>query len=225
MLREGLQGVTRWFLYLLIASIGIGAVLAMGIVVFGNWGWVETRILLTTSVIAVGSILAMACAAATARVSVPALPAFGLGLVMLAGVLLVGGMWAEAASSDYWKWAASMSILAVASAHASLLALARLADSLRRIQPIAYAVTFTFAGVLIFIIVGGNSDDGIIRTLAVIGILDAALTVLVPVAHFLSRGNPRDREPMDPAIIDAELAQLRARIVELEAARADFESL
>jgi hypothetical protein len=220
----GLQGATRWFLYLLIASIAAGALLAIGIVLFGEWGWLEVRVLLTAGILAAGSVLGMACAAATGRVAVPALPAIGIGIVLLAGVLLLGGIWAEPTVFEYWKYTASVSILAVGSGHASLLSLARLPGSRRWVQVAAYAAIFAVAGTLIFIIFGEISDEGVFRLLAVLGIVDAAFTLVVPVVHFLSRGLVEDQPPMadhqDLAQIDAELARLRQRIAELQTARA-----
>lgn len=213
--------VTRWFLYLLIGSIGVGTVLAIVIVLAGNWGWLETHILLTTGVIALTSVLGMACGAAIARVRAWGLPGIGIGLAVLAAGLLIIGIWVEPTDSAYWKATTTVSILAVAFAHTSLLALARLQDSLRWIQLAAYGAVFLFAFILIGILITETSNDGVVRFLAVVGILDAAFTLLVPVVHFLNRRAPSGApEPMvDVAAIDAEIASLQARIAELEAAR------
>lgn len=218
---DQLKMVTRWFLYLLIGSIGVGTVLAIVIVLAGNWGWIETRILLTTGVIALTSVLGMACGAAISRLRSWWLPGIGIGLAVLAAALLIIGIWVEPTDGAYWKATTSVSILAVAFAHTSLLALARLQDSLRWIQLAAYGAVFLFALMLIGILITETSNDGVVRALAVVGILDAAFTLLVPVVHFLSRRAPGGAtEPMvDVAVIDAEIASLQARIAELEAAR------
>jgi hypothetical protein len=210
------SGITRWFLYLLIGSIGLGALLAIVIVLAGNWGWVETRILMTTGVVAAASVFGMACGAAMSRLGSKVVPLIGIGLAGVAAALLIAGMWAEFGGNTYWKVTASVSILAVAFAHISLLSLARLQSSLRWIQYVAYGLVFLFALTVVGMIVTETALDGVVRFLAVVGILDGAFSLLVPVVHFLNR---RSGQPTDVAAIEAEIDRLRARIAELEAAR------
>jgi hypothetical protein len=216
--------VTRWFLYLLIGSIGIGAVLAIWIVLAGNWGWFEARVLLTAGVVAAGSVFGMACGAAISRSRAGFLPAAGIGLAVLGSVLLVVGMWIEIDSDGYWRSAASVCIVAAATAQVALLSLARLAPARQWIQLTAYGVALAFAALIVAVILFTLDDDATLRILAVVGILDAAMTLLVPVIHFLDRRavdstELRPMEPPDLAAMDSEIAHLRARLAELEAAR------
>jgi hypothetical protein len=217
-------GVTRWFLYLLIASIAIGAVLAIIIVLGGNWGWFESQVLLTTGVIAGASVLGMACAAASGR-SGSLLPLVGVALAAIGAGLLIFGIWVGDLGDYYWRSTASVCIFAAAAAWASVVSLARLTPGHRWSQWLAGATAFVFAAMLVGIIFGEPSDDAIVRALAVVGILTAAFGLLVPVFHFLDRhafATPA-AEPMQPdslEAIDAELADLRHRMAELEARRA-----
>ena len=217
MARERFSHVTRWSLYLLIASIGVGSVLAIGIVVAGDWSWPQVRILLTALTLAAGSVLCMACGAALARGGSP-LPMVGIGVVVIAGVLLLVGMWAEIGSIEYWKATASVSFFAVASAHAALLSLARLASGHRWIQVAAYLAAFGFASGLT-LLVYGSSSDALTRPLAVIGIVDAALSLTVPIVHLLDHRQVATASPgAGSDAIDAEIDRLRKRLAELEQA-------
>lgn len=223
--------VTRWFLYLLVASIAVGALLAIVIVLAGNWSWFETRVLLTTAVIAAASVSGMACGAAMSRIRALWLPGIGIGLAFLGAALVIAGMWVEVGSEDYWRWTAAVAIFAVSSAHVALLAIARLQPSHRWVQLVAYAAIFLFALILVSVIFSSSPDDAIVRVLAVVGIVDAAFTLLVPVVNFLDRRATSEaavapEEHAETAIsgtdlgsIDAEIAHLKARIADLERQR------
>jgi hypothetical protein len=230
----GFAQVTRWFLYLLIASIGVGALLAILVILAGNWSWFETRVLLTTGSVAGASVCGMACGSAMSRYRSPWLPGIGIGLAILAAVMLIAGMWTEAASSGYWRATASVAIFAVAVAHVALLSIARVQPSHRWVQLVAGGAALTFAALLVLIINASHVDDGTVRLLAVVGILDAALTLVVPIVYFLDRrsgvqtggGTEPDGiegsgslPPSDVASIDAEIARLQAQIDELRARR------
>lgn len=224
--------VTRWSLYLLIASIGLGALLAIGIVIGGDWSWPQVRILLTAVTLATASIFGMACGAAAARAG-SALPAVGIVITVVAAFLVIVGMWAEIGNADYIKATASVSIFAAASAHAALLSLARLAPSHQWIQFTAYFVTFLFGTFLTAIIFGSSSGDAL-RPLAVVGIVDAALSLLVPIVHLLDRSRiaaatavggdtvatmTTDGRPVALTELDAEIERLQKRLADLMEAR------
>lgn len=221
-----LAGVTRWFLYLLIASIAIGAVLAIIIVLGGNWGWFESQVLLTTGVIAGASVLGMACAAASGR-SGSWLPLIGVGLAAVGAALLIFGIWVGDLGDAYWRSTASICILAAAAAWSSVVSLARLTPGHQWSQWLAGATAFVFALMVVGIIFGEPSGDVIFRALAVVGIVTAASGLLVPVFHFLDRhafaevanGPMSSAEPTTLEDIDTEIAELRQRIEELEARR------
>lgn len=225
--------LTRWFLYLLILSIAVGAMLAIVTILAGTWGWFETRVLLTSGTVAGGSMVGMACGAAMSRYRNVWLPAIGIALGLLGALLILIGMWVELDSADYWRAAASVSVFAVASAHVALLSLARLRLAHGWIQITAGGASLTFAGVLVAIFYSTHVETGTFQLLAVIGIVAAAFTLIVPIVHFLDRravqhlepeigsaGVPLEASPtLDVATIDAEIVQLQARIAELRELR------
>jgi hypothetical protein len=223
---EGLM-VKRAFLYALIASVAISAGLGILAILAGNWGWVEIRILLTTVTIAAASICGLGCGAYWSVGGHRAVPLAGIALALGAAALVLVGIWAEIGGETYWKLAASLSVFAVACAHLSLLSMARLAPSFRWSLIAAYVTILAVASLIVVMILGEPRSEFMFRLLGVAAIIDAAITILVPVFHWLSRTSGRaamhapDRQSAgDEAAriqaIDEEISRLKERIAELE---------
>jgi hypothetical protein len=208
------------FLYSLIASVFLSALLGIVAIVSGRFGWFEIRIILTTVTIAVASICGLACGAYLGTETGRALPLSGIALTMLAAVMIIVGMWIEVDSEAYWKLAASMSVFAVACAHLSLLSMARLAEWFQWSLVAAYVVIFGVASLIAVIIYLEIDETGMFQLLGVAAIIDAAITILIPIFHRLSGAEfatVADRtRGVDTAAIDAEIAMLKERIAELE---------
>ncbi len=208
--------VKKVFLYSLITSVVLSALLASIAILKGNWGWVEARILLTTLTISAASICGLACGAYLATKRGKILPVAGICLSLVSGILLVAGMWLDAHSEAYWKFAASLSVFAVAFAHLSLLLMARLAPRFRWSLAVAYFFILGIAAISVFIILSEpRGNEWIWRLLVVMANGDAAITLLTPIFHWMSRDEVRDATGRE-ASIDEEIARLKARIVELE---------
>jgi hypothetical protein len=215
--------VKKAFLYALVGSVALSAILGILAILSGDFGWLELRILLTTVTIAVASIAGLACGAYLATRRGRTLPLAGAALSVLAAVMIIAGMWLEDLGSElYWKIAASASVFAVACAHLSLLSMARLAEWFRWSLAAAHAVILAVAALFVVIIFTEGDREGMFQLLAVAAVLDAAITVVIPILHRLSKA---DTAPMKdgatPAArrresIDAEIARLKARIAELE---------
>ena len=147
-------------------------------------------------------------------------------LALGAGVMLIAGMWVEAQSTDFWRLTASASIFATAASYGAIVSLGRLLPGHRWTQWLATVAALLFAAIIVGIVWGEVSSDGVFRGLAVVGILTAAFGLLVPVFHFLDRRQiaaavgEAGRAEDSLEAIDTELAALRARVAELEARRA-----
>jgi len=208
--------VKKVFLYSLITSVVLSALLGSIAILKGNWGWVEVRILLTTLTISAASICGLACGAYLATKRGRILPVAGICLSLVSGLLLVAGMWLDAHSEAYWKLAASLSVFAAAFAHLSLLSMARLASRFRWTLAVAYFFILGIATVSVFIILSEPmGNNWIWRLLVVMANGDAAITLLTPIFHWMSRDGVRDTT-RNAASIDGEIARLKARILELE---------
>jgi hypothetical protein len=226
--------VKRTFLYALIASIVLSAGLGILAILAGNWGWLEIRVLLTTVTISAASICGLGCGAYLAVGGHRGLPMTGIALAIGAAALIIFGMWTEVTTEAYWKAAASLSVFAVACGHLSLLSMARLAEQFRWSLVTAYVVIFGVAALIVAMILGEPRGEAMFRLLAVAAIIDAAITILVPVFHWMSRMHGAAAMPafavagdaaaadIDSrrAAIDEEIAALKKRIAELERQRA-----
>jgi len=202
------------FLRSLIVSVLVSALLGIVAILAGGFGWLELRILLTAVTVSGASLCGLACGAALAAGRPRALPRAGIALAMIAAAIALLGMWIGTADPDFWKFTASVAVFAVACAHVALLSMARLDDSFRWALRAARVAIFGVASLIVLVILFEATGNGVFRLLGVAAIADAALTILVPVLHRLSRA-----EGAEARSIDAEIESLRARIAELERIR------
>ena len=209
-------------LYVLVGSVIVGALLGIVVVLRGEWGWYEIRVILTTVTLAVASLCGLACDLSRTPRGANLLPTAGLVLTAIAASLILLGMWSEMHSQEYWKTTASAAILCVATVHVCLLSLAQLARKYRWVYALAFQVVFGLAALLIFVIVGEVHEEPMFRIVVTVAIVDTALTLIIPLLHRLSRaeaGGLAFQTPMEQrslAAIDEEIARLEARIAALE---------
>lgn len=181
--------VALWFL---IVSVALSAVVGIIVIIAGTFGRIEAQILLTTLTISAASILALACGALWESGRGKTLPAIGIVLAVGDAGLFIVGIWLESQSEGYWKFSASVGLIAVATAHACLLSLARLAPRFIWSRIAAILTAYSLALLFIYIIYYTPGGDTIIRVMGVMSIILAALTILTPVFHRLSRGDLDD---------------------------------
>jgi hypothetical protein len=94
--------------------------------------------------------------------------------------------------------------------------MARLARRFRWSLAVAYVFILGIAAVSVFIILSEpRGNDWIWRLLVVMTNGGAALTLLTPIFHWMSRDEVRDASRKADSI-DEEIAKLKARILELE---------
>ena len=178
--------VALWFL---IISVALSAVVGIIAIVAGTFGRTEAQILLTTLTISGASILALACGALWETGRAKTLPLTGIVLAVSDAGLFIVGIWFESQSERYWQFSASAGLIAVATAHACLLSLARLAPRFVWSKIAAIVTAYSLALLFIYLIYYTPKGDTIIRVIGVMSIILAALTILIPVFHRLSRGD------------------------------------
>jgi len=206
----------KFFLYLLIASVACSALLGIGVVLLGNFGETESKILLTTLTVTMTSIVGLACGAYLETKRGEALPVCGIVLAIISAILWTIFIWGGTGNGEsFVKFAFSTTLLATACSHISLLSIARLEKKFRWSLYAAVVSDWSLATILLWIIwLEPPSDSGLIaRLIGILSILIAALTIITPIFHKLST------QPPDTAEIDAEITRLRARIEELEKQR------
>ena len=220
----------RTFLYTLIASVAFSALIGIWVILFGNFGWFEARILGTTLTIVGTSITGLACGAylesPKSRASpLRAVPILGIIFSLIAALIGLYLIWFSSNTSpepEYTYKVLFVSItFAIALAHLSLLTLARLSAKFRWALAAAYITILALASILSSIIVFElhGSDDLTMRVIGILGVVDAALTVMIPIFHRLSQADFPENRESSVETIDAEIERLKQRISELEKER------
>lgn len=219
----------KTFLYLLVVSVILCAVLAVFALLAGDWGWLESRIMMTTGVISISSLCGLACGAYFGTGRGRILPISGIVLTIAAALMIISTIWLETGSEAYWKLLVSFCTLAFACAHLSLLSMARLSSGFLWSLTLARVVILGVAFVVILAVWAESAGPGfgnLYMVLAVGAVIDAAVTVLIPIFHNLSKGDvafmdkraaASNRNPAAQLVhINKEIETLRFRIAELE---------
>lgn len=206
------------FLYLLIASVGLSAFIGIVVILFGNFGELETKILLTTLTITVISILGLACGAYFETNQGRILPVCGIVFAVVSAILWIILIWNGTIQNDLFvKTLMSATLLAVACSHVSLLSIAKLERKFLWSRFAVHASIWTLTAILLFLI-WSKFDPGntwLARIIGVLTISVATLTIITPIFHKLS-GQIGLEE------IDAEIDRLKSRILELEKQRGEI---
>ena len=212
----------RLLLYLLIGSVVVGAVLGIIIVLRDEWGWFETRVVLTTLVTASASLCGLAADLSRTPRGINLLPKTGLLLTLVASGLILIGIWAEVTEVVFWKTAFCISTFAIATVHVCLLSIAQLAPRFRWVLYIAVQVIYGLAALLSALVIWEIGEPGVYRLAAAVAIVDAALSLVIPLLHRISRSERKAGELETPieqrnrAAIDDEIKRLQERISKLE---------
>jgi hypothetical protein len=185
--------IALWFL---VTSVGASAVLGIVIVLAGSLSDIQARIILTTLTISAASICALACGALWESQRRLLLPLAGVLLASLTAIVMIIGIWARISDKEFWKFAASVGLLAVATAHACLLSLAKLASRFVWIRICAFGAVYVLAGLFIYLMYFVPKGDTFVRIIGATSIVVAALTVLTPMFHRLSRGDLETLAPV-----------------------------
>ena len=188
-LRIGAAPIKRAFLYALVGAVGVSALLAITAIVSGAFGDLEFRILLSTVTIAAASVCGLACGACLEPARNRTLPLFGIALALAAAAASLLLIWTES-----WRevdvalrTTASLGVFAVAVAHLCLLSMAKLAARFEWSLVVAHVVIlFVAALVTVMIWFEVSDEESAFQLLAVAVILDAAITILIPIFHRLS---------------------------------------
>ncbi|HKR58387.1 MAG TPA: hypothetical protein VJS64_01540 [Pyrinomonadaceae bacterium] len=178
--------IALWFLIISVALSGAFGIL---VIISGNLGDFEGRVILTTITISAASICALAAGAFWESRSARTLPGIAVALAIFAATLIIIGIWGKISGDEYWKFSATIGVLAIASAQACLISLAQLAPRFAWTRTIALLAIFFLAGLIIFVIYGEVKEEGIFKAMGATAILVAALTIMMPIFHRLSRGD------------------------------------
>ena len=216
------MNLRKVFLYLLITSVAVSAVLGIGVILFGEFGEFETKVLLTTLTITCTSILGLACGAYFESKHARTLPVAGIFFAIVSNGLSIFMIWAQDSSNDkLLKTTLTATIFAVACAHLSLISLATLDARFKWSRYTIYTAVAALAAILLWILwlEPESTSDIISRVIGVLSIIIAALTVVTPVFHKLSHSVRTVEQIRD------EIEELHARIYRLDEERIRIQNL
>jgi hypothetical protein len=214
--------LNKFLLRMFVVSIIATAVLGVIALSFPTEGWeLEIKACLTTAILTAASICGLACGGCLQR-GHRVLPLAGLILTPIAAILLLLGMWVEINSESFWKISMIIAIFAVACAHLSMLFMASLAGAYRWAYLAAYQLVFGLAALLtVGIIFDFFDNDRYWRLTGGFSILVAAITLLIPVFHYMSRellaASPVVEDPLFE--IEEQIARTKKLLIELESKR------
>lgn len=210
----------KFFLYLLIASVALSALIGIGVILFGNFGDFEIKVLLTTMTVTITSILGLACGAYLETGRGKILPICGIAFAVVSCALWIFLVWNGTVHENFFaRMLLSLTLLAASCSHLSLLSLARLDKRFQWSNPLAQIAVWILTAFLLYLIwIEKNfAGDWIPRVIGVLSIVIAALTIVTPVFHRLSNQTTESGEE-----IDAEIERLKQRIEELENQKAEM---
>jgi hypothetical protein len=210
------MNIRKIFLYSLIASVAICAILGIGVLVFGEFGDFAQRVLLTTFTITCTSILGLACGAYYESKGARALPFAGIAFAIIAAVLFITEIWTRwLPDTAFVKVTGTASMLAVTGSLISLLSLASLDRRFAWSRYVVIGAAVILDAILLWILwfePTGDSDI-VTRTIGVLSIVIAAMTVVTPVFHKLSNSALTEEQIRD------QIEELEAKIYKLNEER------
>ena len=197
----------RFSLIVFIGFLILTALIAIVSVLSGTFGETQGKILVTTLTISVASIGSMACAAFIEKKRQTPVGLAGIILCVVTAIGVIGGIWPETENEVYWQATATCGVLAVAFAHAFLLALPVLDDRQKWVQPVS-SVSIGLLAVLIIIMIWFQNDkweDVYLRGLAVVAILVGLETLVIPILMKLRKGQTLQRKKLIIENIEGDL--------------------
>lgn len=195
--------------------------MGIGVILFGEFGELEVRTLMTTLTVTATSILGLACGAYYESGRGRILPLAGMALTITAAVMTFLIIWNVLDDyENFIKATITVMVLALSCSHLSLLSLARLDRRFAWSLVVAFVCVAALDAILLSILwfEPESQSDMVSRIIGVLSILIASITVITPVLHKLS--SDESRPEID--VINAEIDQLRERIDELEAKKAEL---
>ena len=183
---------TRVFLRLFILSVIVNAVLGIWALLAGDFGETQGKVLTTSFLVSAAMLSVLVNAPAMLRRCLWPFPVIGAATGAGGFALFTVVIWTESAGpgDSVIKLTLSALLVAAAATLASSLALITLADRFRLLQLVARALIAVLAVSLLIAIWGELEMDWYYRLVGVVGVLVAAVTLVIPVAWRFGSGGP-----------------------------------
>lgn len=173
---------TRLLLRVFIVSVAVNALLGIAILVFGDLGETQGRILLTSLLLSATMLGVLVNGPAAGRRVLWPVPLVGAVSAAIGFVMLIVSVWADGLTGNWLRTASSLLVIAVAATLASGLALLPLAERHRPALPATVALIALLATSIVTLIWAEPSDsDWFFRLVGVLALLVAAGSIVIPV--------------------------------------------
>lgn len=175
----------NYFLWTLIAALSAGALLGILIFLFGEFGDIEIRLLVTTLAIGGFSLTGLCCSTIYKHDELKTFSVLGMTTSVLGFIINLAGIWELWDADSTVRFMAAFIILSVAFAHTSLLLLLTPATELiKNIQKATIAAIGIVAAMLIGTVFNEFENSELyFRILGVFAILDVLGTILLPILN------------------------------------------
>jgi hypothetical protein len=111
----------------------------------------------------------------------------GVGTTLIAFAMFVVGLWGEMNSDSYWQTTCTFIAIAMAGAHGSLISLARLGPRHQWLRPASLVCSAFLVAAVCAALWSHRPSQATFKWIAVLAILDTALTLAIGALHFLGR--------------------------------------
>lgn len=212
----------KWPLILLAVAVVFATLSGVKFVLANNSNSISTRPVFTAVIVAIASLCGLACDLSKMPLGLNLLPKAGSALTVVTAALLLGLLWGGIDSEIYYKITVCIVIVQFATVHVCLLSIAKLVGKYRWVYIIGSQVIFGLATILCAIVIFEINSPEIVRAVAAITILVAAITLIIPILHRLGKLNASKEELLMPidarnvAVIDGQIFQLEKRIATLK---------
>jgi hypothetical protein len=181
----GVRHVSRQALLLgVVVSLSASALLAIGILLFGDFGETEGRILATTALLAAYGVLALPAGALLDRALLPVLAATLLLLSAAGFAGAVAAVWTGDPPDELGNGIATVTVFGVACAQIAALAVRRRARdpaSVRRLFRVSTGLVLAVAALVSAAIWAETEHEAYLRVVAALAVLDVLLAALQPI--------------------------------------------
>jgi MFS family permease len=222
------------------ALLSVSGAIAVGILLFGEFGQTEGRVLATTALFAAYGLLALPAAILVDRRRLPALAVLILTLALAGALLAVSAVWRSSPSETHGNAVGSVTAFLVAFAQAAALVLRRperdrmLVRGLFALSCVLAAVAAAMLALVLWAEIDSERYGRVLGAVIVLDVLAVALqpilararpeATLVPLRLLLESGETRDVTVRAPDLAAAAASAIRQsereghRVVRLEVA-------
>lgn len=210
----------RRLLLAALAALGLSAALAILILLFGEFGGTQVRILATTFSISGYSLLMLPGALLAERRRARTLALANVAWAAIGFVLVLAVIWVDSGSDSLGRLLGTATAVAFALAQVAAMTVWRRDDdsaALRRVFIGATATVALLAALVVYALWAEPDSEGFVRALAALAVLDVFLVILQPLLRRL-RGDDTvtvvlegTREQVDNALARVEGTGVRVR--------------